>query len=127
MGSLYLYAKTRDIRVTKLDIAGAAYSPQNRTVFISDEIDDDTTELTLLLHELGHSTDPNLYKMTRVTKAYHSLQAGKATGPQRRMIMKTEVRAWIAGRMIAGVLGIKLGSWYAKTMQENLRGYRTAL
>ena len=92
-----------------------------------DENMDESEEIAVLLHELGHFMDdmeyPKLNSEKILLAAYGDIYAKEEnvvlSRKARDLVVECERRAWEKGRVVAKKLKIPLGSWYDK---EELAG-----
>lgn len=125
-----LRAYARGIRVRLTFSCEAAsegvWVPNKRAV----RVDSDLTEaqtIAVILHELGHVLDDTLItgKQFRiVNRAYAKYYDLRCSKKQRQLVKYAEVRAWEYGRVIAKILGIRLGKWYDKESKACLKSYK---
>jgi hypothetical protein len=124
---LKAYAKACEISIVyRTEPCDGAYIPTRREVVLDPDLEE-STEVAVLLHELGHSLDDSLFTKTYDRKLDRALTAadnGTATPEQVEMVIECEKRAWVYGRSIAKRLRIRLGKWYDKEESNNLLSYR---
>ncbi len=102
------------------------YLPSRHQVIIDSDLEE-TTEIAIILHELGHALDDALSLKRDLNKrddAYKVIYKTKYTQQQLRRVIKCEVCAWKTGRYIAKILKIKLGLWYTIVQNESLKSYK---
>lgn len=123
---IHVYARSKGIKIARNEtIDGGLWYPDARTIYLEDDMEE-SEAIAVLLHELGHETDPAL--MTQpVRRAYFAFHKHKATPRQRKRVLYSEVRAWMVGRVIAKYLGIPLNKWYTDMERSNLDQYWDAV
>lgn len=102
------------------------YVASRRIVRIDPEMDE-STEIAVLLHELGHALDTFLMiekSQKRLEKAYTAVYADRHSPNQRKEVIRCEKRAWQLGRILAKQLHIRLGKWYVTAQTQYLKTYR---
>lgn len=122
------FAKSLNIKVVfKYDDGNGSYIPESRKIIIDNELTN-SDEIATLLHELGHVLDEGLIKdspfYNRLNKAYGRIYKKSVTKAQKALVIKCEKRAWVYGRAIANILGIKLGLWYESIAKQCIDAYR---
>lgn len=126
--SIRLYCKTIRIKLEFSAVDGdGAYVPARRLIRVDPELSEANT-IAVLLHELGHLLDDtilNKEKFREVEKAYTSLHKRKLRPGHKKTIIRTEVRAWEYGRVVAKILGIRLGKWYDSARAECIKAYKS--
>lgn len=124
---LEVYAKACEIKILyKEDRDLGGYSPTKRAVYLSPDMPE-STEIAILLHELGHQLDDHLHAPTHnnaLSMAYYASYERKPTRRQKARVLSCERRAWRCARAIAKRLRIPLGKWFEKERDEALAGYR---
>ncbi len=103
-----------------------AYIPSLRKIRVDPDLPE-SSQLAVLLHELGHVLDDTLLakkKFRQMERAYMKVYSHKCSKKQKRVVYRAELRAWEYGRVIAKILDIRLGKWYDKYRSKCLQGYR---
>lgn len=121
------FSKALKIKVIYKEVDGeAAYLPSKRQIKIDPNLSE-SVELACFLHELGHLLDDTLSTKSiakAISRAYGTFYKNKASKFQKEIVIDSEVRAWIYGRAVAKILGIKLGTWYDKEQKSAVKSYR---
>lgn len=102
------------------------YIPLRKTIRIAGELGP-AEEIAVLLHEVGHVLDEIVgFKLhtASLEKAYAAIYTGKFTEHQRKLVLRTEKRAWVNARELARYLKIPLGKWFSDTQKQCLNDYR---
>lgn len=124
---LKLYAKACEVKIVyREDPELGGYCPTRRMVFLDPDLDE-STEVAILLHELGHQLDDALHLPGQVhatSRAYLASYRSKPTRKQKALVLACERRAWRNGRAIAKRLRIPLGKWFESERERALSGYR---
>jgi hypothetical protein len=124
---LHKYAKGSGIKVIYKDLdTYGTYVHDRRELTLCKDMDE-STEISALLHELGHADDEVLTNKSlnrMVNKAYPRVYRGKATKKQKKLVLECEKRAWKFGRGLAKKLRIPLGKWYDDQERECLASYK---
>lgn len=103
------------------------YFPAKRKIKVDDELEQ-STEIAVLLHELGHEMDDfdnSLVTSTGLSNAYRNVYSNIPTKLQLNKVLKCEKTAWNNGRLIAKRIGIRLGKWYDNEEKSALKDYRS--
>ena len=124
---LHLYAKAIRIKVvyTSKEDSDGTYLPTLREIRLDPDLSE-STMIAALLHELGHVLDCTLLRgktFRQMEKAYTRIYTRKYTKRQKQIVLKAERRAWGYGKVIAKILGIRLGKWYDDYRQYCLKDY----
>lgn len=123
---LLKYASGLELRVEfKEEFSEGIYLPSKRLIRVDTELDE-STEIAVLLHELGHAIDDAMTEealLGPIGKAYSALYKGKPTTKQVTLVLKCEANAWELGKMIAKQLRIPLGKWYDYEITTSLDAY----
>ncbi len=121
-----LYTKAIQLRLEfKETPYGGVFFPSRRLIRIDPGLSESKT-VAALLHELGHVLDDTIVsskKFRQMEKAYAGAYS-KQSKKQAEVVYRTELRAWEYGRVVAKILGIKVGKWYNAYRRECLKGYR---
>lgn len=124
---LQIYAKVIGIKIqfTNYEQDGC-WIPSARKVKIDPNMSQ-MDEISTILHELGHAID-DAFEMSGgqgpLDEAYIAMYAEKATKPQKKLVIKAERKAWENGRVIAKLLGIRLGKWYTDIAKQAIDDYK---
>ena len=123
----FIHASGLKLLVTST-VDGGEYRPRSRTVVIDDSLDE-SEEIAIILHELGHAFvdfDPPV--TSYLYAVYKRYEESKPLTPAERVeIMSTERSAWIMGEHIAKLLHIPLGKWYRSVKNSCLAGHQNAI
>jgi hypothetical protein len=124
---LELYAEASKLTVEyKQEDGDGAYVPSRRLIRIDPDLND-SFQVAVFLHELGHHLDDRLVHekyLDRVNKAYTAFYAEKHTKRHLKLIRETEERAWEYGRTVAKIVKIRLGKWYDDAQKLCLESYK---
>ncbi len=125
---LKTYANALGIKIIykKNPISEGVYVHTRNLIYIEKELSE-STEIAVLLHELGHAIDTDFMTPKRcykIEKAYDAAEKGKLTTYNRRIILKCERDAWNRARLIARRLKIKLGKWFDEAEEVCLDSYK---
>ncbi len=126
--SIRAYCKASKL---KLELRACAYDglfiPSRSIVRVDPDLSE-TVKIAALLHELGHFMDyrisPNA-TWAEIEKAYVRCEEKHRDAKYKRIVVRTEMRAWDYGRVVAKILGIRLGKWYDRTMAECIKDYKS--
>ncbi len=125
------YAKLCRVEVYENELEDADGDYYKRVINLDKKLSQ-SSEIAVLLHELGHFLDemvnPVLNERPELNRAYEifndPLFMGEMTYKQRKALIACEKRAWVYGKVIAKKLKIKLGSWYDKEMRAGMSCYK---
>jgi hypothetical protein len=122
-----LYCQTVRTKIEFCNVDGdGAWVPARRLIRVDPELTEPHI-IAVLLHELGHLLDDTLMtkaKFREIDKAYGKLYSTRPAPNRKKTIYRTEVRAWEYGRVVAKILGIRLGLWYNNVRADCLKGYK---
>lgn len=105
--SIRCYLRRHGISLRYAEVDGdGCYRVGRKCIIICPDLPE-TTEIAVILHELGHHLDEFLGGICHTTTRYYS-----------------ESRAWNLGRVIAARLDIPLGAWYRAEEKDALHDYR---
>lgn len=105
---------------------GGSYSPARSKITVSDELTN-STEIAIILHELGHAIDQLVLKekdMVRLDNAYRTYYSTNNSYRRANKVLQSEMRAWRYGEAIAKRLKIHTGSWFKKAKKDCLSVYK---
>lgn len=121
----YLMASGMELVFSEEVTGLGEFVPSLRRIVIDENLED-STEIAVLLHELGHQFDDALKdpkQMKKLDKAFPAFYKGKANKKQKKLVIECETRAWEYGKGIAKKLRIPLGKWYEQEKVEALKEY----
>ncbi len=99
--------------------------PARRTIAIDKDLQE-STEIAIILHELGHSLDDAMASpkvANAYSRAYTAFYANRLTKKQRQHILTCEQTAWNNGRALATRLRIPLGKWFSDEEAACLKSF----
>lgn len=122
-----LYLRICEIKLERKYIdTEALWIPSRRAVVVDRELEE-STEIAVLLHELGHSLDDALTRNQKShDRAYTAFYKGKASDTQKQLIRLCEERAWDNAEALARKLKIRLGPWFYSERKRCLRSYSSS-
>jgi hypothetical protein len=122
------YAEASAVEIVRKEYdSDGAYIPQYRTIILDKDLEE-SSEIAVLLHELGHQLDDAFQNKTiekNLDRAYKAAYNKTPTEAQLQLVVDCEARAWECGRAIAKKLRIKLGKWYDKEVTSAMDFYRS--
>lgn len=132
---LLKYAESSSIKVVYLSTnSEAEWSKESKTIRINSEHYGNTKELALFLHELGHCIDDfrqskEFLKQSSLSYKHFNRvinnQQSRMSSKTKYCVIETEFRAWNNGISLAKQLGIRLGKWFYKEMDQGIKAYFT--
>lgn len=113
---LNIFAKSIGLKIHYRDnlVSEGVYVPLTFRVYIENDLSE-SSEIAILLHELGHSLDLGLIDIEQnkvIENAYAAYEKPRCSVKNKRIVMKCERTAWKNARVIAHRLKIKLGIWF---------------
>lgn len=108
------YAAAIEIKIErKEEPSDGVYLPTRRVIRVDPDLDE-SEEISVLLHELGHMLDDVIFMTDNdeINDAYSKVYVQKLTKKQLEIVLGCEQRAWDNGRGLAKKLRIRLGKWY---------------
>lgn len=128
LDKLLKYALGVELKVVfKEEFNEGMYLPSKRMIRVDTDLEQ-STEISVLLHELGHAMDDALTEISLqsdVGKAYKAFYKAKPTKKQVTIVVQCEENAWSYGRVIAKNLRIPLGRWYDEEATAAIEEYKT--
>jgi hypothetical protein len=126
--SLEQYAKAIKLKIIRRsENSEGTYVPLRKIIYLDKDLDE-SEEVAVLLHELGHAHDLAMLGhkefMRTIDPAFDAANAGNATTEDMYIILCCESRAWEYGEALAKTLGIRLGKWFHNYKQECLDAHR---
>lgn len=121
----YCQASEIEIQYKEHDNDGS-WVPSRRRIILDRDLDE-STAVSTLLHELGHTTDDYLKdpkQEKKYDKAYKAFYDSTASEKQKKLVIECEERAWMYGRGIAKKLRIPLGKWFNVEEKQALESYK---
>lgn len=130
---LLKYSESSGIKVVyEKTNSEAEWLKEKKTIRINTEHYGNTKELALFLHELGHCIDDFkqtkefLKKSSQSYKHFNRVinqQQSRMTSKTKFDVIDTEYRAWVNAISLAKQLGIRLGKWFYKEMDQGIKEY----
>ena len=122
------FAKAINLKIERKSVAGDGAFIHSRSKIVIDQDLEQSSEIAVLLHELGHAIDlsrQDEFETAVYNLAYNAVYDDNlCTEKHLQEVLKWEISAWKTARGLASLLKIKLGEWFDEEERDGLDSYK---